>query len=278
MDNVESKPNSTPEKAPSVTGNDRKKLIRAEKSQPIELNPSDSKNGSEHEKNRLKKRDGKKLSPEESDLVQCGTALENPKYGKGGGKQYFIPDAARKPIRDSANIPLRNGCLENTGKTDLQYNGPINRIQEPIESKAEKQRVKPKITVNDSPLSKSEKAEWKQLDKNTQDERALPKVMPEGKQSDENWRHAHSNQENRGSSINPDSWTNPRQLKNGEKFYQLRPSGENRASDYFTDARTVDKCRNKNGEVDVAKLLDALQLDPQDNKDWTLREYVYRKK
>ena len=45
---------------------------------------------------------------------------------------------------------------------------------------------------------------------------------------------------------------------------------------YFTDAETVNKCRKENGDVDVDKLLQALQMDPGNNKDWTLREYVYR--
>lgn len=283
VDSFGTQPKSKVETIPYATENDRRKLEHI--GQVPESNPSDSKDGLDSdkgkvamEKGRLNKRDANKISETNGDLVQSGTALENPKYGEGGGKQYFIPDASRKPIRECGKIPLKNGSLEKVGETNLQYDGPSNHSKNQNESKIEEQKIKPTVTVDNSPLSKSGKDEWKQLDENTIDERGLPKVMPAGEQKSENWKHAHSNQENRGSDTSPDSWTNPRQLKDGEKFYQLRPSNENAASDYFTDAETVNKSRKENGDVDVGKLLNALQVDPYDNKIWTLREYVYHKK
>lgn len=304
IDSFEIQPKSKVETVHSATENDRRKLEHIAK-----VPESNSKDGLDSdkgkvsiEKGRLNKRDEDKISEKSGDIVQSGTALENLKYGEGDGKQYFIPDASRKPIRESNKIPLKNGSLENVGETNLHYDNSESKTYSPnnkrphSESEREQAELKqldentpansidyykqepsaPK--VDSSPLSKSEQAEWKQLDDNTLDEIGLPKAMPKGEQKDENWKHAHSNQENRGPDTNPDSWTNPRQLKDGEKFYQLRPSNENAASDYFTDAETVNKCKKENGDVDVGKLLNALQVDRGDNKDWALREYVYRKK
>ena len=75
----------------------------------------------------------------------------------------------------------------------------------------------------------------------------------------------------------PDAWSNPRELKDNEKFYQIRPANAKEASDYFTNSDTVNACKDKNGNVNVGKLLDLLQIDPGENTDWTLREYEYHK-
>lgn len=282
VDNFETQQNNKVETVPSVTENDRKKLDHINKPRTSESNSSELKEGLDSnigknvvEKGRLNNRDLSKQPEKQGDLVHTGTAHENPKYGVGGGKQYFIPNAHQKSTADK-NLILKNGSLYKTGETNLQYSGPSYFSENKNES--EEQKVKPTVSVNDSPLSKSEKAEWEQLDKNTMDERGLPKVMTNtGEQAAEYWKHPLSNQEVRGTSTNPDAWSNPRKVKDGEKFYQLRPSNAEKTSEYFTNAETVDKCRKENGDVDVGKLMQSLQIDPGQNKNWTLREYEYRK-
>lgn len=256
------------------------------------LSEADSKIDSQHQKNNLEKERLNKREPKQEDLLQEGTARNNPSYGIGGGKQYFIPDA-HQPLRSDGNLPLKDGCLTKTGETNLHYQGtgdqkiknPSHVDNRPL-SKAEKLELKqmdentsdkPVITpkANSKPISKEE---LKQLDENTMDERGLPKVMGNSKdQNLENWRHVPSNQENRGVSTMPDAWSNPRELKDNEKFYQIRPTNAKEASDYFTNSDTVNACKDKNGNVNVGKLLDLLQIDPGENTDWTLREYEYHK-
>lgn len=277
---------------PPIEEVDRKKLDPvSQKFKESSLSEADSNSDSpkknDSEKERLNPREAR-----QGDLLQEGTAHENPAYGIGGGKQYFIPDG-HQPLRSDGNLPLKDGCLTKTGETNLHY---------PDAKETEKKNFS---RVDTRPLSEAEKLEWKQLDentpdqpsiasrtdnkpiskdelkqldKNTMDERGLPKVMTNSQdQNLENWRHVPSNQENRGTTTMPDAWSNPRELKDNEKFYQIRPTNAKEASDYFTNAATVNACRGENGEVNVGKLLDLLQIDPGKNTDWTLREYEYHK-
>ncbi|XCP85028.1 hypothetical protein ABXS75_18705 [Roseburia hominis] len=284
VDSFEVQPRNKVETIPSVTENDRKKLEHINKSRTLEYNSSELKEGGDSnrgknsiEKGRLNNRDLSRQPERQGDLVQTGTAIENPRYGTGGGKQYFIHEAHQKP-NANGNLILKNGSLNKTGETNLQYFGSPYLPENKSESKSEEQKVKPTISVNYSPLSKSEKAELEQLDKNTMDERGLARVMDNKKeQEEEYWKHPLTNQEVRGTNTNPDAWSNPRKLKSGEKFYQLRPSNAGEASEYFTNGETVNKCRKENGDVDVGKLLKSLQINPGENKNWTLREYEYRK-
>lgn len=277
---------------PPIEEVDRKKLDPvSQKYKESSLSEADSNSDSSKKNDSEKER----LNPREArqgDLLQEGTARENPAYGIGGGKQYFIPDG-HQPLRSDGNLPLKDGCLIKTGETNLHY---------PDAKETEKKNFS---RVDTRPLSEAEKLEWKQLDentpdqpsiasrtdnkpiskdeltqldKNTMDERGLPKAMTNSQdQNLENWRHVPSNQENRGTTTMPDAWSNPRELKDNEKFYQIRPTNAKEASDYFTNADTVNACRGENGEVNVGKLLDLLQIDPGKNSDWTLREYEYHK-
>ena len=62
-------------------------------------------------------------------------------------------------------------------------------------------------------------------------------------------------------------------LKKGDVIYQLsRPSGTD--SPYFTDKKTVDMCRGKDGEVDLEKLKKVLQIEDKDNSKTLLTEYT----
>ena len=64
-----------------------------------------------------------------------------------------------------------------------------------------------------------------------------------------------------------------KELKKGDVIYQLsRPSGTD--SPYFTDKKTVDMCRVKDGEVDLDKLKRVLQIEDKDNSKTLLTEYT----
>lgn len=99
-----------------------------------------------------------------------------------------------------------------------------------------------KDTKDWNDLSKDDKNEWKNLEKNTPDEKTH-KVM--------------SSQEDSG--MYCDGWKNSK-LKNGDKTYQLTTKGGEGLSNYYTDQKTVDSCRDKNGNVDTAALRDKLQI------------------
>ena len=73
----------------------------------------------------------------------------------------------------------------------------------------------------------------------------------------------------------PDAWGN-KSLKNGDKLYSLGvPKGHD--SPYYTDKKTVDNCRRKDGSLDTNKLKSKLQMSDPDNKKNTLREYDVNK-
>lgn len=74
---------------------------------------------------------------------------------------------------------------------------------------------------------------------------------------------------------NPDAWGN-KSLKKGDKLYSLGPSNQD-DTPYYTDKKTVDSCRRKDGSIDTNKLKNKLQISDPDNKKNTLREYDVNK-
>ena len=52
-------------------------------------------------------------------------------------------------------------------------------------------------------------------------------------------------------------------MNNGEIYYQILPKYKNESlksnSSYFTDAETIESCRNHDGEIDANKLFMKLQ-------------------
>lgn len=64
-----------------------------------------------------------------------------------------------------------------------------------------------------------------------------------------------------------------KELKKGDAIYQLsRPSGTD--SPYFTDKKTIDMCRGKDGKVDLDKLKKVLQIEDKNNSKTLLTEYI----
>lgn len=282
VDKLEIQPKSKMESIPSVTENDRKKLERQGGNKILESNLSSSKDGvgSEKEKistdkERLNKKDINQNLKKQGDLIHSGSVCENPKYGNGGGKQFFIRNAGNQPLREDGKIPLQHGYLEKVEEKKLPHNDSSSNPEIKNGNVANRMKTTPTVMIDTTPLSKSEKNEWKQLNKNTRPTRDLPRVIKDnkGQNEAESWNYPHTNQENFG--MNQDAFSPSRKLKDGEKFYQLRSADNDTTSNYFTDAGTIDKCRKENGNIDREKLLNILQINPGDNKDWILREYVY---
>lgn len=321
IEKFETQPKNKMESIPSVTENERKKLAHQEgnkisesisslSSPKIEMDSENQKLTTGKE--RLNKKEKNRMHQKPGDLVQSGTVFENPKYGKGGGEQLFIRNAGNQPLREDGKIPLKEGYLEKVGEEKLQHNDaatkngniktptvmvdstPLSKSEKkiwkqldkntsatPDELPENKNIVKNQgksFSVDNTPLSKSENIEWQQLNNSTRPTRDLPKVIKNDNDRNkiENYNYPHSNQENLG--MNQDAFGSSRKLKDGEVFYQLRSADNDKTSNYFTSADTIDKCRKENGDVDTKKLLNALQIDSRGNDEWILRKYVYHNK
>lgn len=108
----------------------------------------------------------------------------------------------------------------------------------------------------------------KSLDKDT----APTNLIDDGKDKKRN-NSPFVNQEDH--KYNPDAWGN-RSLKKGDKLYSLGPENKD-DTPYYTDKKTVDSCRRKDGSLDTNKLKSKLQISDPDNKKNTLREYDVNK-
>lgn len=200
------------------------------------------------------------------DIVFEGMTEENPQYGEGGGKQYFI--------RGFGDMK-QDGRMTKIDEEKLEYTGPLME-NTGTTAEIEKQEYKYNATVDTSPLTDEEKSEWDQLDEETRDEQGLSRVMPDlESQIVEDRKNPWSDQENSRGSFSPDAYSNPRELQAGETYYQLRPVDAKYDSPYVTDEKTVDACRNEKGEVDVTKLLQKLQVPSSSVREYTLTQYVY---
>ena len=88
---------------------------------------------------------------------------------------------------------------------------------------------------------------------------------------DETLREPLEDQENANGDYYPDEW-GYRELKEGDILYQLaRPEGTN--SKYYTDEETVGHCRDEEGNVDLDKLKEVLQIKDENNEKTQLNKY-----
>lgn len=201
------------------------------------------------------------------DIVFKGKAKENIQYGEGGGTQYFI--------RDFGNMK-RDGRMNRADEQKLEYMEFL--IEGTTKSKIiEKQKYKYDYNIDTNPLSDEEKMEWDKLEEETRDEQGLSRIMPNIElQIIEDRQNPWSDQENSGGSFFPDAYSNPYELQTGDTYYQLRPVDAKYDSSYVTDKKTVDACRGKDGKVDVAELLQKLQVKPSSMCEYILTQYVYQ--
>nr|WP_317379403.1 hypothetical protein [uncultured Faecalimonas sp.] len=186
----EIQPKSKIESIPSVTENDRKKLEHQGGNKISESNLSRSKDRVDSEKEnvstdkeRLNKKDINQNLKRQGDLVQSGIVCENPKYGNGGGKQFFIRNAGNQPLREDGKIPLKYGYLEKVGEKNLPHNDSAGNSETKNGNVTNRLKTMPTVMADTTPLSKSEKDPWKNSDKNT---RFIPNEIPENKNTEKN--------------------------------------------------------------------------------------------
>lgn len=127
--------------------------------------------------------------------------------------------------------------------------------------------------------------EMEYLDNNTIDTDFLPQAKDsEGNDIDPRiaqFRSPFADQENNEceqdnaakENLMPDSWK-PTYIDKGSVLYQLSRQ-EGTQSPYFTDAKTVDSCRDsETGKVDLSALKAKLQINDNDNLKNTLSSYI----
>ena len=262
---------------------------------------------------RLKNDKAPEIEKTDTDIVFESTASENFDYGQGGGRQFFIPGAYEKKadgrlrevdkqslsvsgddykadIRDSEKgnyrIHIDHRGVDSEELADLDRNTPenaefvnnnkqrIKHYKESTNSKDTNSRRSDKggyeFHIEHEEVPKDEVAD---LDRNTPENEALTEVSKN--QRYEDYRHPFSDQEEASGYHNPDAWSNHRELRKGERFYQLAEKGNDTKSSYFTDSSTIEECRNKDGSVDGRKLMERLQVKPKERSDYELTQYEY---
>lgn len=202
------------------------------------------------------------------DIVFEGKALENLQYGDGGGNQYFIRDFG-KMKQDGRMVKISERYLNYSRENDVKR-------KEIFE--VDKQKNKFTYKVDTKELTAVEKEEWKQLDEQTREEQGLSRVMPDIEaQKMEDYKNPWNDQENSNGFFMPDSYKNPREIRKNEIYYQLRSIEAVYDSPYLTDEKTIESCQEKNGMIDVRKLLQKLQIKPSNSEIYILTQYIYRK-
>ena len=211
-------------------------------------------------------------------IVFSGKVDENFDYGEGGGKQYFIQDAAI--LKDEGKlIPISEERCTFNPLTDIyvsdvrQWNKDEGtsytvHLDHRVLEQSDAEGVFVGDDFSEEPVEKTvdlDMEEIKYLDENTPVDAALDEIDGFGGKVEEDYRHPLGNQEDSKGFNHPDKWSNPRDLMEGEKYYQLEPvfsDGSKTKSSYFTDQETVDSCRDENGTICLSKLMQKLQKSP----------------
>ena len=225
----------------------------------------------------------------EGDLFFEGPAYENPQFGEGGGKQFFIRDAAEMK---------KDGRLKATETAKLIFNRSEYHPDSSVVSEGDEYSVLyDKRPLTDEKLNELTEEtdfdnlahprdedydyestitqdELDEMDENTPDTQGLSRVG--GDTLEEGYKQPTSDQENSWARYFPDAWKNPERLKEGEVYYQVSSAGKETKSSYFTDLETVNSCRDEDGKVNVSKLFTKLQIDPGEGEEFELTEYKYQ--
>lgn len=246
----------------------------------------------------IEKNTGTRISKDLSDFdsVTESKVDTNFQFGNGGGTQYFISNASimkmdgrlvqisAESLKANSDIPSTAEHKPDSGYSVLRDQRPLTKEEADQLSSMTDYEKSSANSVEDiietSPISKEE---LNLLDENTLNVAALTRVMDGSEQQrKEDWKHQLSDQESSGGLVFPDGIKNPRELLDGERFFQLSAADYIRESPYFTDKETVDSCRNSDGQIDVSSLLEKLQIPPKKDEngrpftDYILREFEYR--
>ena len=186
-------------------------------------------------------------SKKQKHILFSGKVDANGDYGEGGGNQYFI---------QNSRILKQNGNLIPVSREVCRFNPETDRYSSDIRMNEDGYQVH----LENRPLMEED---LKYLDKNTPSTEGLRIVPPGEKQED--FLRPLGNQEDMRGEYHPDGWTNPKELKDGDIYYQLVPgvgNGEKIYSSYFTDKETIDSCRDNDGNIVLSSLMQKLQKQP----------------
>ncbi len=223
------------------------------------------------------------------DIVYKSIVDANSDYGEGGGTQYFIPhaydlkrDGKLQQQPNSVTLGFDEKDVFKADIRDSEYAKYKMHIDKRKLSEEETQEILDSSSDRTSgALTESiSDDELRYLDENTiateglTDTRGRFFINENGElDSHEDYYRPHGNQEDTykekspDSWVMPDSWSNPEELREGDTYYQLTAvysDGKKDAwSSYFTDKATVDSCRDENGIVSVAALMQKLQIPPK---------------
>ncbi len=214
-------------------------------------------------------------SKKQKHILFSGKVDANGDYGEGGGNQYFIQNA--RILKQNGNlIPVSREVCRFNPETD-RYSSDIRMNEDGYQVHLENRPLMEEDLVQldestahdlknetalagDTDLSEED---LKYLDKNTPSTEGLRIVLPGEKQED--FLRPLGNQEDMRGEYHPDGWTNPKELKDGDIYYQLVPgvgNGEKIYSSYFTDKETIDSCRDNDGNIVLSSLMQKLQKQP----------------
>ena len=214
-------------------------------------------------------------SKKQKHILFFGKVDANGDYGEGGGNQYFIQNA--RILKQNGNlIPVSREVCRFNPETD-RYSSDIRMNEDGYQVHLENRPLMEKDLVQldestahdlknetalagDTDLSEED---LKYLDENTPSTEGLRIVPPGEKQED--FLRPLGNQEDMRGEYHPDGWTNPKELKDGDIYYQLVPgvgNGEKIYSSYFTDKETIDSCRDNDGNIVLSSLMQKLQKQP----------------
>ena len=231
------------------------------------------------------------------------------RYGEGGGRQIFIADAAQMMQSGRlSQVRARTLILSDAGTARMQAvrQDDENReqdIRNAMAGSGSGARAADRRPMDPSELRQLENdtdpdagpnvhtGDWadaltaedlRQLDASTPPETVLPRAMDSAAaQGREDRRYQLSDQEDTGGMYHPDGVRPPRELRNGEILFQVRPESARRASPYFTDEATVRSCQDEHGRLDADRLLRKLQIAPSYDeagnlcRTYTLKAYRY---
>ena len=236
----------------------------------------------------------------------------NFRYGEGGGRQIFVADAGQ--MMQSGRLSEVLTCtltLSDTGAARMQavHQDDENReqdIRNAMAGSGSGARAVDRRPMDPSEVRQLENdtdfdagrsmpagdwadahtaADLRQLDASIPPETVLPRAMDSAAaQGREDRRHQLSDQEDTGGMYHPDGVRPPRELRNGEILYQVRPvrpEPDRKVSCYFTDEATVGNCLDELGRFDADLLLRKLQIAPSYDKagnlcrTYTLKAYRY---
>ena len=250
-------------------------------------------------KNTMGKHDTARINEEEK--VFSSIVDANVEYGEGGGNQYFIQNAPLLKEKDflqkisEEKINYNEDNQSHSKKYSEKKIDGINILYDKRKINGDELKYLDENTSdNNAPENNTEERiedveEYNQLEKSTPSTESLTYVK--GGENHEDYFHPLGNQED-SEGYEADSWKNAEDMNNGEIYYQILPEYKNESlkskSSYFTDAETVDSCRNHDGEIDANKLFTKLQKKPNVEVDksgnittvssYILIGYVYNRK